>query len=54
MIERAIGPGSNGFPGETLGICARTLKVDLLVLHSHRIILIISDTAPSFIKCLGF
>jgi hypothetical protein len=54
MIEREVGPGSNSVPGETLEIRARTRKADLLVLHSHCIILISNDTTPSFTKYLGF
>jgi hypothetical protein len=54
MIEREFGHGSNSAPGGILKICARTPKADLLVLHSHRIIIIINDTTPSFAKYLGF
>jgi len=54
MIERKVEPGSHSVPGETLEICARTPKADLLVLHRHHIILINNDTTPSFAKYLGF
>jgi hypothetical protein len=54
MIEREFGPGSHSVLGETLEICTRTRKADLLVLYSHHIILINNDTTPSFAKYLGF
>jgi hypothetical protein len=52
-IEREVGPGSRSVLGDTLEICVRTRKTDLLVFHSHRIILF-NDTTPSFTKFLGF
>jgi len=48
IIVREFGPGSSSVPGETLEMCARTHKADLLVLRSHRIILISNRTTPSF------